>query len=52
MADGSFTVNRALMGEMDPYVEIEFGNGLIKQSCVQRNAGKHGKWNQKFMIDL
>ena len=37
---------------MDPYVIVEFGDGITKESMIQKNAGLQAKWNQKFMIDL
>ena len=30
---------------MDPYVIVEFGNGTVQESKVQKNAGLNAKWN-------
>ena len=45
VTEGNFSSSKSLLGDMDPYVVLEFGDGTIKESTVQKNAGLTPKWN-------
>ena len=34
ITDGNFTSSKSLIGDMDPYVELLFGDGSIKETTV------------------
>lgn len=40
------TRNTEIMGEMDPYVELEL-QGELHRTAVRDNEGKHCIWNER-----
>ncbi|XP_010256916.1 PREDICTED: elicitor-responsive protein 1-like [Nelumbo nucifera] len=47
LIDAEFIINKELLGKMDPYVLIKFGNEERKSS-VAKGQGKKPVWNEKF----